>query len=146
MKKIHQEQAHPNDVPVIFSYDATGQIASKLSVNEWKKQKQQAKLLEELEIKLYREAITYYSNNELEKAEDLLLYLIAYTDYTHYEYVERLANIYRKQQRFTKEKELLILTRKNLGSVEFSEGILRRINKRITKLEETPFSGLPIFN
>lgn len=146
MKKIHQEQAHPNDVPVIFSYDATGQIASKLSVNEWKKQKQQAKLLEELEIKLYRETITYYSNNELEKAEDLLLYLIACTDYTHYEYVERLANIYRKQQRFTKEKELLILTRKNLGSVEFSEGILRRISKRITKLEETPFSGLPIFN
>jgi hypothetical protein len=146
MKKIYQEQSHPNDVPVIFSYDAAGQITGKLSVNEWKKQKQQAKLLEELEIKLYREAITYYSNNELEKAEDLLLYLIACTDYTHYEYVERLANIYRKQQRFTKEKDLLIITRKNLGSVEFSEGIVRRINKRMKKLDETSFSGLPIFN
>jgi hypothetical protein len=67
MKKIYQEQSHPNDVPVIFSYDAAGQITGKLSVNEWKKQKQQAKLLEELEIKLYREAITYYSNALLKK-------------------------------------------------------------------------------
>jgi hypothetical protein len=41
---------------------------------------------------------------------------------------------------------LLIITRKNLGSVEFSEGIVRRINKRMKKLDETSFSGLPIFN
>ncbi len=147
MKKIQNESSHPNDVPVIFLYDQNGQITGKISINEWKKQKQQATLLEELEIKLYREAITYYGNNELTKAEDLLRYLIARTDYTHYEYVERLANLYRRQKRWSKEKELLLLARKNIGSIDFSESILRRINKRIEKLEQdTHLLSYPLFN
>ncbi|KAF1302905.1 hypothetical protein IV487_00455 [Enterococcus saccharolyticus] len=146
MKKIQNEQTHPNDVPVIFLYDANGQITGKISVNEWKKQKQEAKLLEELEIKLYREAITYYGNNECTKAEDLLTYLIARTDYTHYEYVERLANIYRRQGRLASEKRLLLCARKNVDSLDFSEGIIRRIDKRLTKLEEPGFNTRPLFN
>ncbi|MGX7195261.1 hypothetical protein [Enterococcus olivae] len=146
MRKSTQKQPDPNDVPVIFSYDQNGQLTGKLSINEWRKQKQEAQLLEEVEIKLYREAITYYSDNDLSKAEDILRHLIARTAYTRYEYVERLANIYRKQKRFSIEKELLLTARKNSLSLDFSEGILRRINKRLQKIEEKmSLNGSPIF-
>lgn len=147
MKKIQIDQTHPNDVPVIFLYDDHGQITGKISINEYKKQKEAVTLLEELEIKLYREALNYYSNNELDKAEDVLNYLILRTDYTHYEYVERLANIYRKQQRPSKEKSLLLDTMKNMGTTDFSESILQLINKRLAKLEKlcTP-TNRPSFN
>ena len=103
-KKISKEICHPNDVPVIFIYNHQDEIIGKLSINEWKAQKKAAQLLNELEIKLYREAINYYTSNDFDKAEDILLFLILQTDYTHYEYVERLANLYRRNQRHSKEK------------------------------------------
>jgi len=104
MEKISKEICHPNDVPVIFIYNHQDEIIGKLSINEWKAQKKAAQLLNELEIKLYREAINYYTSNDFDKAEDILLFLILQTDYTHYEYVERLANLYRRNQRHSKEK------------------------------------------
>ena len=112
MEKISKETCHPNDVPVIFIYNHQDEIIGKLSINEWKAQKKAAQLLNELEIKLYREAINYYTSNDFDKAEDILLFLILQTDYTHYEYVERLANLYRRNQRHSKEKELLLKAKK----------------------------------
>ncbi|MBP8693527.1 MAG: hypothetical protein KBH56_05175, partial [Enterococcus sp.] len=122
-------------VPVIFIYNHQDEIIGKLSINEWKAQKKAAQLLNELEIKLYREAINYYTSNDFDKAEDILLFLILQTDYTHYEYVERLANLYRRNQRHSKEKELLLKARKNMLAFEATEGIIRRIDKRLLRHE-----------
>ena len=133
MKKISETPCHPNDVPVIFIYDHQGEIKGKISINEWKAKKEKAQLLNELEIKLYRESINYYTNNEFDKAEDILLFLISQTDYTHYEYVERLANLYRRKKRNSKEKELLLKARKNISAFDTSDGIIRRIDKRLEK-------------
>lgn len=135
MEKISKEICHPNDVPVIFIYNHQDEIIGKLSINEWKAQKKAAQLLNKLEIKLYREAINYYTSNDFDKAEDILLFLILQTDYTHYEYVERLANLYRRNQRHSKEKELLLKARKNMLAFEATEGIIRRIDKRLLRHE-----------
>ena len=135
MEKISKEICHPNDVPVIFIYNHQDEIIGKLSINEWKAQKKAAQLLNELEIKLYREAINYYTSNDFDKAEDILLFLILQTDYTHYEYVERLANLYRRNQLHSKEKELLLKARKNMLAFEATEGIIRRIDKRLLRHE-----------
>lgn len=135
MEKISKEICHPNDVPVIFIYNHQDEIIGKLSINEWIAQKKAAQLLNELEIKLYREAINYYTSNDFDKAEDILLFLILQTDYTHYEYVERLANLYRRNQRHSKEKELLLKARKNMIAFEATEGIIRRIDKRLLRHE-----------
>ena len=135
MEKISKETCYPNDVPVIFIYNHQDEIIGKLSINEWKAQKKAAQRLNELEIKLYREAINYYTSNDFDKAEDILLFLILQTDYTHYEYVERLANLYRRNQRHSKEKELLLKARKNMLAFEATEGIIRRIDKRLLRHE-----------
>ncbi|MGB4920978.1 MAG: hypothetical protein WBO96_01380 [Enterococcus aquimarinus] len=135
MEKISKEICHPNDVPVIFIYNHQDEIIGKLSINEWKAQKKAAQLLNDLEIKLYREAINYYTSNDFDKAEDILLFLILQTDYTHYEYVERLANLYRRNQRHSKEKKLLLKARKNMLAFEATEGIIRRIDKRLLRHE-----------
>ena len=135
MEKISKEICHPNDVPVIFIYNHQDEIIGKLSINEWKAQKKAAQLLNELEIKLYREAINYYTSNDFDKEEDILLFLILQTDYTHYEYVERLANLYRRNQRHSKEKKLLLKARKNMLAFEATEGIIRRIDKRLLRHE-----------
>lgn len=133
MKKISEDLSHPSNVPVIFIYDQTGEISGKISINEWRTKKEEAQLLNELEIKLYRESIHYYTNREFSKAEDLLLFLISQTDYTHYEYVERLANLYRRQEKRSKEKELLLKARKNISAFDASESLLKRIDKRLDK-------------
>ena len=135
MEKISKEICHPNDVPVIFIYNHQDEIIGKLSINEWKAQKKAAQLLNDLEIKLYREAINYYTSNDFDKAEDILLFLILQTDYTHYEYVERLANLYRRNQRHSKEKDILLKARKNMLAFEATEGIIRRIDKRLLRHE-----------
>ncbi len=137
------KKGHPKDVPLsiyyIYStqsiYNHQDEIIGKLSINEWKAQKKAAQLLNELEIKLYREAINYYTSNDFDKAEDILLFLILQTDYTHYEYVERLANLYRRNQRHSKEKELLLTAKKNMLAFEATEGIIRRIDKRLLRHE-----------
>lgn len=135
MKKFSETKLHSNDVPVIFLYDDKGRIIDKISVNQWKEKKKKVQLLEELDIKLYRTALDYYANQEFLKAEDLLLYLIEGTAYTHYEYVERLANIYHQQKRVHKEKNLLVETKKQQGAVDSESGILQRIDKRLLELE-----------
>jgi hypothetical protein len=142
MKKINQEAKHPNDVPVIFLYDDLGHILKKISINEWRELKSDSQKIEEFEIKLYREAITYYAQEDYMQATDLLKFLISQTDYTHYEYVERLANIYRIQQNVIAEKQLLLSARSSIKNLEFSEGIIKRIDQRLAKVEALPHSSV----
>lgn len=141
MKKIKQETKHPNDVPVIFLYDDLGNIQKKISINEWRDLKANSQKIEEFEIKLYREAITYYTQEAYMQAADLLKFLISQTDYTHYEYVERLANIYRIQEDLMQEKQLLLTARSSIRNLEFSEGIIKRIDQRLAKIDQFPRSS-----
>ncbi len=78
--------------------------------------------IEELDIKLYREAISFYLQEDYAKAKDLLHFLINKTDYSHYECVERLANIYRIENR-TLKKDLLLTAYHAIKPLESSEGI-----------------------
>ncbi|MGX7162815.1 hypothetical protein [Enterococcus massiliensis] len=131
MKKLKTEPENLNDIPVIFVYNQYGQIAEKISINEWRRRKEQEKEIENFEIRLYREALNYYGQKEFEKAEDLLTFLVARTNYTHYEYVERLANIYRQEKRTSKERTVLLLARRSLLATEDFDGVIRRIDKRL---------------
>ena len=83
----------PNEIPIIFVRDCKGNVQGKVSINEWNERRRPA-TLNELEIKLYRQSLVYYADQEYEKATDLLKFLIARTEYTRFEYIERLANIY----------------------------------------------------
>ena len=139
MQKIKPDLKHPNDVPVIFLTDPTGKVVRKISINEWRSLKADLHAIEELDIKLYREAISFYLQEDYPKAKDLLHFLINKTDYTHYEYVERLATIYRLENEYAKEKALLLKAFQSIKQVESSEGILRRIEKRLAKIDSFPF-------
>lgn len=139
MKKIKQEAKHPNDVPVIFLTDPTGKVVRKISINEWRALKANPDQIEELDIKLYREAISFYLQEDYAKAKDLLHFLINKTDYSHYEYVERLANIYRIENRPAKEKDLLLTAYHAIKPLDSSEGILRRIENRLQKIDAFDF-------
>lgn len=136
MQKINQETKHPNDVPVIFLTDPTGKVVRKISINEWRSLRADTDpdQIEELDIKLYREAISFYLQEDYPKAKDLLHFLINKTDYTHYEYVERLATIYRLEHEPAKEKALLSKAFHAIKLLESSEGILRRIEKRLARI------------
>ena len=139
MQKINPEAKHPNDVPVIFLTDPTGKVMRKISINEWRALHADTDRIEELDIKLYREAISFYLQEDYPKAKDLLHFLINKTNYTHYEYVERLANIYRLEQEFAKEKALLLKAFQAINQLESVEGILRRIEKRLEKIDSFQF-------
>lgn len=139
MQKINPESKHPNDVPVIFLTDPTGKVMRKISINEWRALHADTDRIEELDIKLYREAISFYLQEDYPKAKDLLYFLINKTNYTHYEYVERLANIYRLEQESAKEKALLLKAFQAINQLESVEGILRRIENRLEKIDSFQF-------
>ena len=101
------------ELPVILIRDHEGNVIEKISVKEWMRRKALPQN-ENFEIKLYREALNYYAIEELDKAEDLLLYLCELSDYTHYEYVERIANLYRRQNRPDKERCVLLFAYRKL--------------------------------
>jgi hypothetical protein len=106
MKKFIQKKPHPNEMPIIIVRDSNGNVQKKVSVNEWNKRYRPASL-NELEIKLYRQALVYYGEKDYGKAIDLLHFLIIHTDYTRYEYIERLANLYHFQGDLKKESQLI---------------------------------------
>lgn len=106
MKKFIQKKPHPNEIPIIIVRDSNGNVQKKVSVNEWNKRYRPASL-NELEIKLYRQALVYYGEKDYGKAVDLLHFLIIHTDYTRYEYIERLANLYHFQGDVKKEQQLI---------------------------------------
>lgn len=94
-------------MPIIFVRDTKGNVQRKVSVKEWTNRYSPASL-NELEIKLYRQALSYYSEKDYSKAIDLLKFLITRTGYTRFEYIERLATIY--QILGNQQEEYLLLT------------------------------------
>lgn len=118
------------ELPVILIRDHEGNVIEKISVKEWIRRKALPQN-ENFEIKLYREALNYYAIEELDKAEDLLLYLCELSDYTHYEYVERIANLYRRQNRPDKERCVLLFAYRKLRH----DPIASRIDRRLEKLD-----------
>lgn len=122
-------ELNPQDVPVILIRDAQGNTIEKISMREWRKRKaiQQD---ENFEIKLYRQALTYYGEQDFDKAEDLLLYLCEINDYGAYSYIERLANLYRGQNRPDKERGLLLVAYRKLRE----DPVAQRIDKRLAGL------------
>lgn len=123
-------ELNPQDVPVILIRDAQGNTIEKISMREWRKRKaiQQD---ESFEIKLYRQALTYYGDQDFDKAEDLFLYLCEINDYGDYSYIERLANLYRGQNRPDKERGLLLIAYRKLRE----DPVAQRIDKRLAGLD-----------
>ncbi|WP_368252389.1 hypothetical protein [Enterococcus sp. 2201sp1_2201st1_B8_2201SCRN_220225] len=124
-------QKQSQDIPVILIRDAQGNTVEKISLREWRKRKA-IEQNENFEIKLYREALTYYGEQDFEKAEDLLVYLCELHNYGEYCYVERLANLYRGQQRPDKERGILLIAYRKLRC---DPALARRIDKRLTALD-----------
>lgn len=145
MKRM-DESINNNDIPVIFISDSAGKIVEKISINEWRRRKKAAREIESFEIKLYREALNYYSNQELEKAEDLLLFLSERTRYSRYEYIERLANIYRQQKRIDKERCILLLARREIIDRDDLDGTIQRIDIRMRNLDRLLTAQLHLQN
>lgn len=55
--------------------------------------------------------------------------------------MERLANIYRIQEDLMQEKQLLLAARSSIRNLEFSEGIIKRIDQRLAKIDQFPRSS-----
>ena len=125
MEKFTHKKMDPNEIPIIFVRDCKGNVQGKVSINEWNERRRPA-TLNELEIKLYRQSLVYYADQEYEKATDLLKFLIARTEYTRFEYIERLANIYHIMNEPVKEYQLLDTV---LSVAELESAMIILLNK-----------------
>lgn len=121
-----------NELAVMILTDSEGHIIERLTVEEWLKRQTMDESREDYEIKLYREALNYYASADYNKAEDLLIYLCENCDYSRYEYIERLANLYRNQDRIDKERMVLLMARRNTTM----PALLERIDRRLTLLDK----------
>lgn len=129
------------ELPVIFIRDSQGNTVEKITVKEWMR-REAIQQNDNFFIKLYREALNYYAMDDFEKAEDLLLYLCESTHYSHYEYVERLANIYRLEKRPDKERCILLLSHRQLRN----DPICLHIDRRLEKLDYDFLPSNGLFN
>ncbi|EPH95435.1 hypothetical protein D920_02495 [Enterococcus faecalis 13-SD-W-01] len=133
MKKFIQKKPHPNEMPIIIVRDSEGNVEKKVSVNEWNKRYRPASL-NELEIKLYRQALTYYAEKDYGKAIDLLHFLIIHTEYTRYEYIERLANLYHFQGDLKKELQLIQSALAVAELVGLPQALIKKLEQRKSRL------------
>ncbi len=90
----------------------------------------QTSFLNELEIKLYRQSLVYYAER-VRKAIDLLKFLIAQTDYTRFEYIERLANIYHIMNEPVKEYQLLDTVLSVAELIALPAGLEKKLVRRL---------------
>lgn len=121
-----------NELAVMILTDDDGHVIERLTVEEWLKRQTMDEHREDYEIKLYREALNYYASADYPKAEDLLVYLCEIYDYSRYEYIERLANLYRNQDRIDKERMVLLMARRNTSM----PALLERIDRRLALLDK----------
>ncbi|MGG5358401.1 MULTISPECIES: hypothetical protein [unclassified Enterococcus] len=133
MKKFIQKKPHPNEMPIIIVRDSEGNVEKKVSVNEWNKRYRPASL-NELEIKLYRQALAYYAEKDYGKAIDLLHFLIIHTEYTRYEYIERLANLYHFQGDLKKELQLIQSALAVAELVGLPQALIKKLEQRKSRL------------
>lgn len=125
----------PNEIPIIFVRDRKGNVQGKVSINEWNERRRPA-TLNELEIKLYRQALVYYGDQEYGKAIDLLKFLIARTEYTHFEYIERLANIYHIMNEPVKEYQLLDSVLSVAERIALPAGLEKKLVRRLLRVKQ----------
>lgn len=130
-----KKKPNPNEIPIIFVRDDSGNVQGKVSVNEWTNRHRPSSL-NQLEIKLYRQALAYYAEQDLEKAIDILKFLILQTEYTHFEYVERLANIYHLKNELQLELKLLSSTISVAEVTGLPSGLVRKIERRIERIKK----------
>ncbi|NVF17669.1 hypothetical protein HV446_08715 [Enterococcus faecium] len=130
MEKFTHKKMDPNEIPIIFVRDRKGNVQGKVSINEWNERRRPA-TLNELEIKLYRQALVYYGDQEYGKAIDLLKFLIARTEYTHFEYIERLANIYHIMNEPVKEYQLLDSVLSVAERIALPAGLEKKLVRRL---------------
>lgn len=125
----------PNEIPIIFVRDCKGNVQGKVSINEWNERRRPA-TLNELEIKLYRQSLVYYADQEYEKATDLLKFLIARTEYTRFEYIERLANIYHIMNEPVKEYQLLDTVLSVAELIALPAGLEKKLVRRLLRVKQ----------
>lgn len=140
MERFNQKKPNPNEIPIIFVRDDSGNVQGKVSVNEWTNRHRPSSL-NQLEIKLYRQALAYYAEQDLEKAIDILKFLILQTEYTHFEYVERLANIYHLKNELQLELKLLSSTISVAEVTGLPSGLVRKIERRIERIKKKQITG-----
>ncbi|ENZ5528586.1 hypothetical protein ACGWIJ_001355 [Enterococcus hirae] len=134
MEKIHKK-IDPNEIPIIFVRDVNGHTPTKVSVKEWT-DRYSLVSLNELQIKLYRQALAYYSEKDYAKAIDLLKFLISQTNYTHFEYIERLATIYRIIDAPLKEFQLLSNTLSIANLIPLPSGLIKKLERRMITVKK----------
>ncbi|EMF0314843.1 hypothetical protein KDH33_000435 [Enterococcus faecium] len=135
MEKFTHKKMDPNEIPIIFVRDRKGNVQGKVSINEWNERCRPA-TLNELEIKLYRQALVYYGDQEYGKAIDLLKFLIARTKYTHFEYIERLANIYHIMNEPVKEYHLLDSVLSVAERIALPAGLEKKLVRRLLRVKQ----------
>lgn len=135
MEKFTHKKMDPNEIPIIFVRDRKGNVQGKVSINEWNERRRPA-TLNELEIKLYRQALVYYGDQEYGKAIDLLKFLIARTEYTHFEYIERLANIYHIMNEPVKEYQLLDSVLSVAERIALPAGLEKKLVRRLLRVKQ----------
>ncbi|EOH89916.1 hypothetical protein ACTNBL_03030 [Enterococcus villorum] len=140
MERFIHKKRDPNEIPIIFVRDARGNTPFKVSVNEWTNRYSPLSL-NELEIKLYRQALAYYSEKDYSKAIDLLKYLISQTSYTHFEYIERLATIYQIIDEPIKELQLLNSALSVAELISLPSALIKKLEKRRTHVKEKLYSN-----
>lgn len=137
MEKFTHKKMDPNEIPIIFVRDCKGNVQGKVSINEWNERRRPA-TLNELEIKLYRQSLVYYADQEYEKATDLLKFLIARTEYTRFEYIERLANIYHIMNEPVKEYQLLDTVLSVAELIALPAGLEKKLVRRLLRVNNYP--------
>ena len=135
MEKFTHKKMDPNEIPIIFVRDCKGNVQGKVSINEWNERRRPA-TLNELEIKLYRQSLVYYAEQEYEKATDLLKFLIARTEYTRFEYIERLANIYHIMNEPVKEYQLLDTVLSVAELIALPAGLEKKLVRRLLRVKQ----------
>lgn len=137
MKKIPFGPTNVNDIPVIIVRDHHGHVQEKISLNEMERRNKQSYQSESQQIRDYRKALEYYSKKEYLLAEELFLQLIAQSQQgLNYQYYERLANIYRQQQRLPEELNLLNQALTELQTCHGVETLIKKIERRIEEVKK----------
>ncbi|MGX7172774.1 hypothetical protein [Enterococcus ratti] len=135
MERFIHKKIDPNEIPIIFVRDTTANTPLKVSVKEWTNRYSPVSL-NELEIKLYRQALIYYTKKDYSKAIDLLKFLIVQTNYTHSEYIERLLTIYQIIDEPLKELQLLSSALAVSELISFPSTLIKKLEKRQSHVKE----------
>ena len=105
MEKFTHKKMDPNEIPIIFVRDCKGNVQGKVSINEWNERRRMLPSMNWKSNCIVN--LLFITQIKSTKATDLLKFLIARTEYTRFEYIERLANIYHIMNEPVKEYQLL---------------------------------------